>query len=234
MSTATVPQTTPMESSSKPAWDVIRENASNPMNWLYLVPTIGVLALGVLFAPSTVPIGIGVGAGVFVLSAVTLIVLKVCNLVADDPDSEYEKDIIKFPLSATLLAPFLEEGIFRGLLQPLATRAILFIVPAAAAAFLGTGLSIAVTVSIVGTAAIFGFVHVFNDHKNSHIQAFSCTLAGIAFGVVAAQFGLPAAIAAHIVNNTIAISLAKLFKEKTDEPAQIQSSSSATAGNLRV
>ncbi len=179
---------------------------------MYLVPTIGVLALGVIFAPSTVPIGIGIGVGVFALSTVTMIILKVCNLLADDDDSEYEKDILKYPLFGTLGAPIVEEGIFRGLLQPLATRAILFIVPAAAAAFLGTGLSIAVVVSIVATAAIFGFVHVFNDHKNSHIQAFAARLGGVAYGVVAAQFGLPAAIAAHIVNNTIAISLAKLFK----------------------
>lgn len=232
MSTAAVSQTPSMESSSRPAWDVIRENASNPMNWLYLVPTIGVLALGVIFAPSTVPIGIGIGVGVFALSTVTMIILKVCNLLADDDDSEYEKDILKYPLFGTLGAPIVEEGIFRGLLQPLATRAILFIVPAAAAAFLGTGLSIAVVVSIVATAAIFGFVHVFNDHKNSHIQAFAATLGGVAFGVVAAQFGLPAAIAAHIVNNTIAISLAKLFKEEIDDSPQ--SSRGATVANLRV
>jgi membrane protease YdiL (CAAX protease family) len=234
MSASAISQTSPMESSPRPAWDAIKENASNPMNWLYLVPTIGVLALGVIFAPSTVPIGIGVGVGVFAVTALTLIILKVCNLVAEDDDSEFEKDVLKYPLFGTLGAPFLEEGIFRGLLQPLATRAILFIAPAAAAAFLGTGLSIAVVVSIVGTAAIFGFLHVFNDHKNSHIQAFTCTLQGIAFGVLAAQFGLPAAIAAHVVNNTIALSLAKLFKGKVDEPSQTQSSSSATAANLRA
>ena len=71
------------------------------------------------------------------------------------------------------------------------------------------------TVSIVATAAFFGFIHIFNDHKNSPIQAFSATLGGILLGVSAAQFGLGCAIAAHIVHNTIITTLKKFGKEES-------------------
>lgn len=78
------------------------------------------------------------------------------------------------------------------------------------AAFLGTGLSIATTVAIIASAAFFGLIHAFNDHKNSHLQAVVATIGGVILGVTAAQYGLAAAIAAHIVNNTLAIIVAKL------------------------
>ena len=52
------------------------------------------------------------------------------------------------------LVPLLEEGIFRGIVQPLLTRAIQIIVPAAAAVAFGP-FSIAATVSIVASGIIF-------------------------------------------------------------------------------
>jgi membrane protease YdiL (CAAX protease family) len=207
-------------SSEKSTWTVLSENLSNPGNWVYLVPTIGALALCVFLAPMTAPIGMAVGVGTVVVSSLFVIVLKMTNLMEEDKNSEYSKYLEDYPFIGTLVAPVLEEGFFRGLVQPLATHAILFIVPAAAAAFLGTGLSIAVIVSIVATATIFGLVHCCNNHKNSHIQAIAATFGGIALGLVAAQFGLPVAIAAHIVHNTILMTIAQLIKDKTAESTQ--------------
>ncbi len=89
-------------------------------------------------------------------------------------------------------------------------RSIVSFSPAAACAFLATGLSIATTVAIVATAAFFGLIHAFNDHKNSRIQAVMASIGGIVLGVTAAQYGLAAAIAAHIVNNTLAMILLNL------------------------
>lgn len=210
-------------SSERPVWDVLRENVSDPMNWLYIVPTIGALALCVFLAPTAAPIGMAVGVATCVGSAVVLIALKVANLMTPDENSEYEQILREYPSLGTLVAPVIEEGIFRGLIQPLATRAILFLIPAAGAALLGPSLSIAVTVSVVATAVLFGITHLFNSHKNSHIQAIVTTFSGIAFGLIAAQFGLPAAIAAHMINNTILITINRLFKDKTAQSTQTSS-----------
>src|SRR5579872_2362088 len=110
--------------------------------------------------------------------------------------------------------PIVEEGLFRGILQPLTTHAILFVAPTAAAAFAATSLSIAAAVSIVATGVIFGLAHLFNSHKNAHIQAITAIFSGIGWGIARAQFGLPAVMAAHIVNNTIAVTLLTLLLKK--------------------
>ena len=177
----------------------------------FLIPTMGVLALGVIYA-ANVPIGIMIGIGGLACKFVVHLAINAFVKTEEDNDSEYDRNINRYPLAATLKAPFLEEIFFRGCMQPLLTRCIVYLAPAAAAAFLGTGFSIATTVSIVATAAIFGFIHIFNEHKNSHIQAFSATIGGVILGVTAVQFGLAAAIAAHIVNNTILVTLKRLHQ----------------------
>jgi membrane protease YdiL (CAAX protease family) len=203
---------TSVSSSEELTWrTALRENIGGPTNWLYLIPTIGAVALCVFLAPVSAPMGIATGVAILIANAGVSILLKVTNLLVEDENSEYEKSVLKFPFLGTVVAPVLEEGIFRGLLQPLATRAILWIVPTAAALCFGTGLSVAMTVSIVATGAIFGLAHSFNDHKNAHIQAVLTTFGGIAFGLIAGHYGLIAAITAHIINNTIAITFSKLI-----------------------
>lgn len=192
-------------------FEAAKESIANPQNWLYLVPTIGALAIGVIFAPNFA-IGMAAGAGILAAMAVVSIVMNAAGLTKKDENSEYEKSILENPWLGTLVAPIAEEGIFRGLIQPLAMRCVLWAIPAAGAALLGPGITIATTVAVVATAAIFGLAHAFNKHKNAHIQAITTTFSGIAFGLIAVQFGLPAAIAAHMVNNTIAITLMKLGK----------------------
>ena len=65
---------------------------------------------------------------------------------------------------------------------------------------------------------IFGLIHAFNDHKNAHIQAMCATVAGILFGITAAQFGLAASIAAHMVNNTMAVTFLKAYPPANRAP----------------
>ncbi len=196
----------------------IANDANKSPDWTYLVPVIGILALGILLFPSSVPIGMAVGAATLI-GSVAITLISTC-LKLDVKDDKEENKNLSFSekLAATVAAPILEEGFFRGILQPLAIRAIVFIVPAASAAFLGTGLSVAVLVSVVATAILFGLVHLTNDHKNTHIQAFSATKSGIVYGFLAVYLGLPAAIAAHMIHNTLIVTvteIAKLFKNKT-------------------
>lgn len=185
---------------------------------MYLIPTIGAIAIGTFFAPNFA-VGLAAGAALGAANIVILVALQTLGIVKpEETESEYAKTLREFPASGTVVAPVIEELLFRGGLQPLMARAIVWIVPAAAAAFLGTPLSVATTVAIVATAAIFGFAHLFNSHPNAHWQAIFSTMGGISFGLIAAQFGLPAAIAAHIANNTLAITMDQLVR-KPEQPA---------------
>lgn len=211
--------------------ETIRKNLSTFKNWTYLIPTVGAIALGIIFAPSSA-IGVTVGAVNFVVMGITSIAVNALGWMSPDEDSEYSKTIHDNPLLGTLVAPILEELTFRGGMQPLLTRGVLWLAPAAAGAFLGSSMSIAATVALVATAALFGAVHCFNDHKNAHIQAIFCTVSGVADGLLALHFGLGASIAAHIVNNTLAITLCKLFYK--GKPPHSTSSAVTSGGMIRV
>lgn len=182
--------------------------------WNYLTPTIAVLALGVIFA-SRVPTGMAVGVGTTTSGLLAGgIALKLGFAAAEDGNNEYLQTMDKHPLFFTLGFPIVEEGVHRGILQPLATRGILYVAPTAAAAFAGTSLSIADAVSILANSVIFGLTHLFNPHKNARMQAISTTFSGIGWGIARARFGLPASMAAHIVNNTFFVTLITFLLKK--------------------
>jgi membrane protease YdiL (CAAX protease family) len=220
MGISTISQSQIPTSSATLSFEDIKDNLCNPKNWYYLIPTVGAITLGILFAPNF-SIGLAAGGAIWFVATTISATLATCGFAnLDDRNSEYMKTLFGFPLLATFFAPVGEELVFRGAIQPLLTRAIVWLVPAATAAFFGTGLGIATTVSIVATAAIFGFIHTFNKHKNSHIQALVTGVQGIAFGVLAAQFGLGASIAAHMMVNTILFTLGRLvYKEPPETTA---------------
>jgi membrane protease YdiL (CAAX protease family) len=216
MSISTISQSQMSAASTVLNIEDVKKNLCNPLKWLYLVPTIGTMAIGILFAPN---FAIGLAAGgaislIGILSAVTLASLDIMK--TSDEDSEYAKQIRAFPLFATIVAPVGEELVFRGAMQPLLTKAIVSLAPAAAVAFLGTSLSIATSVAIAASAALFGFVHIFNEHEHSYIQAIVTAIQGVALGILAAQFGLAASIAAHMTTNTILITLGKLCHQGSE------------------
>jgi membrane protease YdiL (CAAX protease family) len=173
--------------------------------FLFLIPTITGIAIGILLFPHF-GLGLAVGAAGLVVTVIAMSVLSHMGILksSEDKNSEYEKHIHKSLLEVALFGPIAEEGLFRGFMQPLLTRSIQILVPAAATAvFLGTGMGVATAVSIAVTAVVFGGIHYFNPHKDSHIQAVAATVSGVVMGVLAAQFGIGAAIAAHVANNTI-------------------------------
>lgn len=184
----------------------------DPEKWYFLVPVIAAVALGSIYLPN-VALGLAAGAAIAVVTNVSILALNALNVFESDNDSEYIRLVRKSPVLCALVVPVGEELIFRGALQPLMTRAIISFAPAAAATFLGTPLSIATGVSIVATAALFGLTHLFNAHKNTPAQTLFATITGTAFGVLAAQFGLGASIAAHVANNTLTITHSLIREE---------------------
>jgi membrane protease YdiL (CAAX protease family) len=175
-----------------------------PHNFFFLIPTITGIALGILFLPNF-GLGLTIGAVDFMITVISFGILSKAGIIKhiDEKNSEYQKHLRKSLLAVSFFGPIAEEGVFRGLIQPLVTKSIQILVPAATAAVFGTGLSVATVVSIVATSVLFGAAHYFNPHKNSHIQAVSATVSGFVMGILSAQFGIGASIAAHIANNSI-------------------------------
>lgn len=187
----------------------VSQTPSPSEKWFYLVPTITVIALGGMFLPNFA-IGLAVGVVKIAATMALTLALRVLGMFKDsEEESEYHRDVQENPLSTTLFGPYLEECIFRGVLLPMIARIALRILPFAAAPFLGTGMLVATAIGIGGSAIAFGAVHAFNPHPNANLQASICTISGIVYGILWANCGLVATIAAHILNNTIVLTLSR-------------------------
>ncbi len=175
-------------------------NASSFSKLAPLYPTVGVIALGILLVPN---FGLGLVAGGLLIGVSHLEVKAIRAVKGMEPsdNSAYLRELKSSPFSATVVAPALEECVFRGGIQTLITQSIL---PITAATMFGP-FSVASVIAILVTSLIFGAVHASNPHKNAHVQAVVTTIGGIAFGCLFAQYGLGASIAAHIMNNTISV-----------------------------
>jgi hypothetical protein len=168
----------------------------DPKRWSHLVPVIAILSLGSLCVPN---FALGTASGAAITAAILVGVEVIRALKLKDNNAPLMQVNLS-PVAASLVLPVVRELILRGAVQPLMVRDIVWIVPAAAASFLGTSLSIATGVSIVATAMFTNFP--FFDQHPSLLTASSILLAtinDIALGVLAAQFSLDASIAASIV-----------------------------------
>ena len=188
--------------------------------------------MGLLLLPNF-GLGLIVGTGDLVCQIISLTLLKNVGVIQVDNEknSDYRKHIQKSLLATSLFAPIAEEGLFRGFIQPLLTKSVQILVPAAAVAFFGAGLSVATAVSILATSIFFGAAHYMNPHKNAHIQAISCTIGGLVLGVLSAQFGIAAAFAAHIANNTILSSMIAFIPSDND-PVKVRKLRKFETANL--
>ncbi len=211
---------------SKSRTDNVVELEINPRKYLFLIPTIAAIAVGAIFIPYF-GLGLAVGAGDLVLSVIGFTLLDRCGILPrkEEKNSKYRQALRDALLEVSVFAPLGEEGVFRGIMQPLVTRTIQILFPAAAVALVGTPLSVAVAVSIAATSVIFGALHYLNPHKNSYIQAISATVGGLVYGFLSAQFGIGASIAAHIANNTLVSMIVALSPERN---------SMKTRGQIRV
>lgn len=185
-------------------FETIKRNLKDSKTWEYLIPTIGCVALGIIKVPNF-SLGLAAGTVLYLVSYTSVFLLKAAGLYHEDKQSKYIQELRKNAFIGSLACPIIEEFIFRAGVQPLAAHCIQRLIPATAGSFMGTNLSLALTISMVVTASFFGLAHYTNNHKNLHLQAGIATIGGISFGVLAAKFGIGASIAAHIANNTIAI-----------------------------
>lgn len=176
--------------------------------WSYLIPTIMTLAVGAFFL-SNVGIGMALGVGSFVTVIVLKKILPKAWLFTENkentPDNYaiYLNKSLSSHLSSTLGAPLVEEILFRGIVQPFLAHSIILLFPTAAQAVFSPLLTTAMIISILATAILFGLAHFKNQTDYARCQVILSSITGCAYGILAAEFGLQAAIAAHIINNSI-------------------------------
>ncbi len=182
----------------------LKDCVINPRNFLFLIPTITAIALGVLFLPNF-GLGLAAGAVMLVVTAITMSSLTSLGVIEDteETSSQYSRLLQNDLLSGAVFAPLAEEAVFRGGIQPMLTKVFQMIVPASAGALIGTPLSIASSISIVATGILFGAVHYLNPHKGAFQQAVMASVNGVALGILASQFGIGSALAAHMAFNTV-------------------------------
>ena len=179
-----------------------------------------IVGIGSLCIPHFI-IGLLVGAMNFCVAFIINRALQaIFPLVNENGRSNYAKSINMQPFLVMLYAPILEEFIFRGILQPLLLAVATLLVPSTPIAIiLGVSLSGAAIFSICVAAVLFGAVHLSNDHKGAFRQSLNCVVSGIVFGLLAFQFGLLTAIAAHMMNNILAYQLVRLCTSSRSDVA---------------
>lgn len=202
-----------------------QDEETSPADWSYLIPVMCVAGIGSACIPYFA-LGLAVGAVDFMVQIVISILFFSKESEEDrEKTKEYSEMIQKNTLYATLWGPVIEEGLFRGVLQPGLMLAFILINPSLAVLpFLATGLSLAAAAAIACTSLIFGLLHLTSSKDNDDYRhAVMTTMGGVVLGVLAIQFGLLAAVAAHIIFNTLAVSLAMLGKSLgLDKEEQIE------------
>lgn len=150
-------------------------------------------------------LGFAAGMGIYAVHVITTQLLRAVDLIENVKErrSKYEKILAEQTFETAFIYPIVEEALFRGGLQTLLTYATQSFVPATAAVLLGPHFTIAATVSVVATGIFFGAIHYFNKHKHAGAQVIHASLGGIVLGTLNVQFGIGAAFAAHIANNTL-------------------------------
>lgn len=187
----------------------------------YLGPLITTLALGSLFVPHFAK-GLAIGVATLGLNIATSASLYFFGAYEPEKrDSKYTKLVLSRPLDTTIGAPLLEEGVFRGVLQPTLQRICQIALPVTGTLlFPGVAVSVATAAAILGTSLLFGAIHYTNPHENSHIQAITSAIGGIPFGLAAARLGLGAAVGAHMMHNSIIITAQKVRRRFAQKPSQ--------------
>lgn len=188
---------------------VDRENTQTEQKWNItpeklrtLIPIITSIGIGSYFVPNF-NLGLGVGVGMFLIDCTTLGLLekyKVVVLANESEDNIYHRTLEEFPFITDVICPIVEESLHRGFLQSLLSKKIQVIFPSTENLLIGP-LSTATTTSILANSAIFGLAHYFNPHQAASLQAIFASVQGIAFGVLADQYGLGSAIGAHTAIN---------------------------------
>lgn len=163
-------------------------------------------------------IGLGVGAVDFCVSIANITalfyVLNHYGLLNVGRDakvaSDYSKSVSSSLFDTAIVAPFLEEVIFRVSFQDIASRILGKILPdrEIKLPFFKTKLTTIASIALASVA--FGAAHLTN--KTGLVQPLNCIFSGIVLGTIYHNYGFLSSFAAHATNNAITVAVSRLGK----------------------
>ena len=106
---AIMPHSLSGTSTSTKAAQIANEVNKSP-DWTYLVPVIGILALGILLFPASVPIGMGLGVASLTASIAILFITRCLNLHVKDDKKKKRVILFLKNLRPQWLHPFSKKG----------------------------------------------------------------------------------------------------------------------------
>lgn len=161
-------------------------------------------------------VGLFVGVANWLISIPIANVLRSFLPINTDVNKDASHTFDYDPLYVSLIAPIWEELIFRGCIQSTLLLLIPLLIPSTATLFIAPGLSAAALMSVIITSVAFGLAHIGNNHSGSYVQGAVTTLSGLNLGLLTIYFGLPAAIASHIANNTLVFLISMMINTKIE------------------
>ncbi|HSW72987.1 MAG TPA: CPBP family intramembrane glutamic endopeptidase [Chlamydiales bacterium] len=184
---------------------------SQVFRWIELSLVItGIATVIILSFASILPAYFLFTAEVSLITSLLIILLHTLlarQQISNEEGAEKAEDIgEKNPLIPCVVAPIVEEGIFRGIVQAGLQNLFSRFLPNT----LVWSLTLPAILAIGVASALFGLAHLQNNYQ---WQPLTASLNGIGYGLLYYHFGLPAAIFKHVIHDTIVYTL-KAYKEE--------------------
>ncbi len=163
-----------------------------------------------------VPVSIGMKVGVLDLicgiSLATILeqIPGLASSLVDPAAAEEFLDGIDNFWETAVLAPVVEEIIFRGILYGFLRDVMEALLPDYDVPIFSFTVKLAALVAIVATAILFGWVHIANGIGVIHAILAGTT--GVVYGILREKHGLISSTAAHMTNNALVVAAMKLSK----------------------
>jgi membrane protease YdiL (CAAX protease family) len=214
--------------------DINREVPFEPLpetnsgqNWVSLSIIItGIATVIILSYASVLPAYFILTAKISILTTlVSLLLSAAFHVLTKSKENEVQvvnenedavTDMTKNPFTTCIVAPVVEEGIFRGLIQSGLQKLFFRILPASMICAFPLPALVAIGIS----SLLFGVAHISNNLKLQPTLA--ALKSAVVYGPLFYHYGLYATIFAHCLNNTVATtikySLTSMLTRKEENP----------------
>jgi membrane protease YdiL (CAAX protease family) len=199
----------------------IRKNIleARKINLRYIITGIAIAAI--LSATGILPAAVLTGAMVGILSPVVpaaAVILSKTNRNSASNDQSKYRMFSQDVWNTCIIAPIVEEVIFRVILQGSLQCIFKRVLPAVAITVFGAQIPLYACAAMIVAGSAFGVLHLKNSHNLSKVQAVVAGFAGICFsGPLYYYYGLWATCMEHIVHNTALMVLSTMGEPKEAE-----------------
>lgn len=170
----------------------------------------------------SIAVGCAVGVSDFLFTVTCQKVCMFAKLKIEPIDKDLNDlatQIAERKAVSCVLAPVIEELLFRGALQSLVKKVVAFCVP-----YFGkttyAGLPISNLTSAIVAGSAFGVSHISNFKEGGWIPALSISVGGCVYGIAKEYFGLPCSITAHMIHNYLGSLVEDYYPEFFETPEE--------------